>query len=89
VLDADLQHLRFHWTFGTPYGVPVPGIPGAEQALVPWEKLVPITFDPEGRLRVVSTLDIVSESDPAKRLTVNIPQTRDVKNAARATLMIP
>jgi hypothetical protein len=56
---------------------------------VPWEKLVPITFDPEGRLRVVSTLDIVSESDPAKRLTVNIPQTRDVKNAARATLMIP
>jgi len=71
ILDADDQAVRFIWPFGIPYDVADPNQPGEVQARIPWEKVVPITFDDAGNLQVVSLVRI--RRGGVER-TVEVPQ---------------
>lgn len=73
ILDADDQAVRFIWPFGIPYDVPDPGQPGEVQARIPWDKLIPVTFDDAGNLQVVSRVRIRRGSEER---VVDVPQMK-------------
>jgi hypothetical protein len=73
ILDADDQAVRFIWPFGIPYDVPDPNQPGEVQARIPWDKVIPITFDDKGNLEVVTHVRIRRGGEER---TIEVPQLK-------------
>jgi hypothetical protein len=73
ILDADDQAVRFIWPFGVPYAAPDPNRPGETQARIPWDKVVPITFDEAGNLQVVTRVLVRRGGDER---TIAVPQLK-------------
>jgi hypothetical protein len=51
ILDINEREVRFIWPFGVPYYDPE-----TDNALIPVEMVIPITFDDHGRVRIVTSL---------------------------------
>ena len=79
ILDADDQAVRFIWPFGIPYDIPDPNQPGEVQARIPWEKVIPITFDDAGNLLTVSQVRIRRGGEER---VVDVPQLKGRQGAA-------
>jgi hypothetical protein len=86
IIDADEANVRFIWTFNVPYAAPAlvdgkapegrtvkQGDEGVN-ALIPWGKVIPITFDAAGNLKVVSRVVVTSEGDASVRRVINVRQ---------------
>lgn len=73
ILDADDAAVRFIWPFGIPYDVPDPNQPGEVQARIPWEKVIPLTFDEAGNLQVVTRVRV---RRAGQERTIDVPQLK-------------
>ncbi|MBX3382734.1 MAG: hypothetical protein KF864_04395 [Phycisphaeraceae bacterium] len=51
ILDLNEREVRFIWPFGVPYHEPE-----SNNAVIPVEMVIPITFDERGRVRIVTSL---------------------------------
>lgn len=73
VLDVNEKSVTFIWPFTVPYAQATPEKGGDFDAVIPIEKIVPITFDDRGDLRVISDLDVYR--DGVLLRTVKMPQS--------------
>jgi hypothetical protein len=73
VVDADERTITVIWNFGIPYGqLDAAGGPHDIDAVIPLDKIVPITFDARGNLLVASRLEVYR--DGVLQRTLEIPQ---------------
>jgi hypothetical protein len=90
IIDADADHVRFIWPFCVPYEAPALDITQSSvNALIPWEKVIPITFDAQGNLKVVSRILITSAKDATKNRLIQIPQTASLRDGVEAKITLP
>jgi hypothetical protein len=90
IIDADANHVRFIWPYCAPYEVPpLDAAQSNVNALIPWEKVIPITFDAQGNLKVVARVHITSDKNPSLNLYLQIPQTASHREGIEASIVLP
>ncbi len=76
IMKADEQGIEYIWPFGVPFHDPA-----TNRAPIPWQFVIPVVFDDERNLHVVTRLVQPQEGRPA--LVVEIPQTRELVRQGR------
>lgn len=92
IVDADDAHVRFIWPFGAGWEAPAidPKNPADINALIPWSHVVPLDFDPDGSLKVVTHVRVVRGSgENLREFVIEVPQVKGKLPRREATIMIP